>query len=60
MESKVDWAILIRELVGMHYSGKRKIAQVMDNLNTKIYPHNLRCIEINEAHRIAEQNKQTV
>ena len=32
--TKVDWAILVKELVDVHYPGKRKIVLVMDNLNT--------------------------
>jgi len=32
--TRVDWAVLIKELVDVHYPGKRKIVLVMDNLNT--------------------------
>lgn len=53
--TKVDWAILIRELVDVHYPGKRKIVLVMDNLNTHKLSSLYEAFEPSEAHRIAER-----
>lgn len=53
--TKVDWAILIRELVDEHYADKRKIVLVMDNLNTHKLSSLYVAFEPEEAHRIAER-----
>jgi len=53
--TKVDWAILIRELVDEHYADKRKIILVMDNLNTHKLSSLYVAFEPAEAHRIAER-----
>lgn len=51
--TKVDWAILIKELVDVHYPGNRKIVLVMDNLNTHKLSSLYEAFEPSEAHRIA-------
>lgn len=53
--TKVDWAILIKELVDEHYPGNRKIVLVMDNLNTHKLSSLYEAFEPREAHRIAER-----
>jgi len=53
--TKVDWAILMRELVDDHYPGKRKIVLVMDNLNTHKLSSLYVAFEPEEARRIAER-----
>lgn len=53
--TKIDWAILIRELVDVHYPGKRKIVLVMDNLNTHKLSSLYQAFEPTEAHRIAQR-----
>ncbi len=53
--TKVDWAVLIRELVDEHYPEKRKIVLVMDNLNTHKFSSLYVAFEPEEARRIAER-----
>ena len=53
--TKVDWAILMRELVDDHYADKRKVVLVMDNLNTHKLSSLYVAFEPEEAHRIAER-----
>ena len=53
--TKIDWAMLIRELVDQHYPEKRKIVLVMDNLNTHKLSSLYEAFEPEEAHRIAER-----
>lgn len=53
--TKVDWAVLIRELVDEHYPEKRKIVLVMDNLNTHKPSSLYEAFEPEEARRIAER-----
>lgn len=53
--TKVDWAILIKELVDVHYPDKRKIVLVMDNLNTHKLSSLYEAFEPTEAHRLAER-----
>ena len=53
--TKVDWAGLIKELVDDHYSEKRKIVLVMDNLNTHKSSSLYEAFDPAEARRIAER-----
>lgn len=53
--TKVDWAILMRELVDDHYADKRKVVLVMDNLNTHKLSSLYVAFEPEEARRIAER-----
>jgi transposase len=53
--TKVDWAVLMRELVDEHYADKRKIVLVMDNLNTHKLSSLYLAFEPEEAHRIAQR-----
>lgn len=53
--TKIDWAVLIRELVDEHYADKRKIVLVMDNLNTHKLSSLYEAFEPEEAHRIAQR-----
>ncbi len=53
--TKVDWAILMKELVDEHYPKKRKIILVMDNLNTHKLSSLYAAFEPKEARRIAER-----
>lgn len=52
--TKVDWAELIKELVDVHFPGK-KIILVMDNLNTHKLGSLYEAFEPPEARRIAER-----
>ena len=52
--TKVDWALLIEELVDVHYPDK-KIVLVMDNLNTHKLGSLYAAFEPEKAHRIAER-----
>ena len=53
--TKVDWAVLIKELVDVHYPGNHKVVLVMDNLNTHKLSSLYETFEPSEAHRIAER-----
>ena len=52
--TKIDWAHLIKELVDVHFPGK-KIILVMDNLNTHKLGSLYAAFEPQEARRIAER-----
>jgi hypothetical protein len=52
--TKIDWAHLIKELVDIHFPGK-KIVLVMDNLNTHKLGSLYEAFEPEEARRIAER-----
>ena len=52
--TKIDWAHLIKELVDVHFPGK-KIILVMDNLNTHKLGSLYEAFEPQEARRISER-----
>jgi DDE superfamily endonuclease len=53
--TKQDWAVLIRELVDVHYPEADKIVLVLDNLNTHTLGSLYEAFEPAEARRIAER-----
>ena len=53
--TKVDWALLMKELVDEHYPEKEKIILVMDNLNTHELGSLYQAFEPAEARRIADR-----